>query len=220
MAIDLVILKVRLITHDSFLGRNLMTITKQDVQESIERTRRYGKRALAYAAAAAVATTTTVASADFTGDYAPENWAATNTGGSVTNDGSTAVITGPDEGIQDSIFYSIQIAEDGFLQFDWEYTNLLGDYGSYDYAGWIIGNDFTLLATNDDALNSPAFGSESISVQQGQFFSFVVTSFDGEFGAGQLTITNFDAVVPEPSAMGILAAGTIGGLLASRRRKS
>lgn len=203
------------------MGGFQMTITTNDVQNSIKRTRKYGKRALAYAAAAAVLTSTTVASADFTGDYAPENWSATGTG-SVTNDGLTATITGPDDGFQAEFAYSIEVLADGVIEFEWEYTNLLGDYGSYDYAGFLLDGDFTLLATNDDSLAAAAFGTESVAVTQGQTFAFAIASLDGQFGAGQLTVSGFAGPqsVPEPSALGLLAAGTIGGLLASRRRNS
>ena len=142
-------------------------------------------------------------------------------GGMATNDGTTLVITGPDEGVPAEFEYSVEVQSNGLLSFDWEYTNLLADYGSYDYAGFLVNDQFTLLATNDDALNNGGFISGTItdiSVSAGDTFTFAVASLDGQFGAGQLTVTNFQAV-PEPTALGLLAAGTIGGLLIGRRRK-
>ncbi len=200
-----------------------MTISTQDVHDSLARTRKLsGRKALAYAAAAAVMSTTCVASADFSGDFDPSNWSSTFNGGMATNDGSTLVITGPDDGVQAEFEYSVAIQTDGAISFDWEYTNLLGDYGSYDYAGFLVDGAFTLLATNQDAIDNggTAFGSiDNLELNAGQTFTFAIASADGLFGAGQLTVTNFN-VVPEPSALGLLAAGTIGGLLAGRRRKS
>ncbi|MEM9412834.1 MAG: PEP-CTERM sorting domain-containing protein [Planctomycetota bacterium] len=196
-----------------------MSLTKQDFLETLERTKSLGKKAAAYTAAAAVVSTTGVANADFTGDYTPGNWTVSTMSGDagVTNDGLTAILTGTDSGIADVLEYSVTVSQTGTLDFDWDYTNLLGDYGSYDYAGFIVDNNFTLLATNAD---DPASGTESIAVNSGQSFSFIVASLDGEFGPGQLTISNFEASpIPEPSALGLLAAGTIGGILASRRRK-
>ena len=198
---------------------NVMSLTRKDVLASLERTKNLGKKTAAYAAAAAVVTSAGVANADFTGDYDPSNWSTSTASidASVNNDGLTAILTGSDSGIADVLEYSVTVAQTGTFDFDWSYTNLLGDYGSYDYAGFLVDNQFVLLATNDD---DPASGSESISVNAGQTFSFVVATLDGNFGAGELTISNFeDTAIPEPSALGLLAAGTIGGVLAGRRRK-
>lgn len=202
-----------------------MSLTQHDVQQSVIRTRRFGKKALAYAAAAAVVTTTTAAQADFTGPYDPANWTTTTVNGnpdqSVSNDGSVAIITGTDAGSGDAISYSVTVAANGPFEFDWSYTNLGGDYGSFDYAGFVVDGDFVLLADNDDALGGPATGSSSLKLSAGQSFSFAVASLDGTLGAGELTISNFNAAsaIPEPSSLGLLAAGTIGGLLAGRRRR-
>lgn len=201
-----------------------MSLTRQDVHQSVLRTRGFRKKAVAYAAAAAVVSTTGVANADFTGPYDPSNWTVTTINGnpdqSVSNDGMTAIITGTDLGSGDAISYTVTVAANGPFEFDWSYTNLGGDYGSFDYSGFLVDGAFTLLATNQNALDDGGTisGSESLNLSAGQTFSFTVTSLDGTFGAGQLTISNFDAV-PEPGALGILALGTIGGLLAGRRRK-
>ncbi len=63
---------------------------------------------------------------------------------SVTNEGLVEVLTGSDDGSFefDTLEYSVTVAVTGNIACDWSYTNLLGGYGLYDYAGFLVDGNF------------------------------------------------------------------------------
>lgn len=156
-----------------------------------------------------------VASADFTGDYAPGNWTVdTNGNGFVqTHTASTLVVVGSDAGTGSFEYVDVltTVTQDGWISFDWAYDS--NDDPGFD-AGlyYSTGSGFVFLS--DTGGTSGSVGSVAVSV--GDFIAFSVESADGLFGPGTVTITNFNFTpVPAPGAMALLG---VAGLAARRRR--
>ncbi len=176
------------------------------------------KHALAYAVAgAAVLGTSATAEADFIGPYIHPNWTYTP-GGDSSNTGTIATfqLIGSNDGTgPDTALYTIAASAGGTVSFDWNYSS--GDSGNYDFGGFYLNGVFTTLANNA----SQGAGTFSTGVNNGDTFGFFVTSQDSQFGAGVLDVSNFigPMAIPEPGSLGLLALGTLGGVLALRRRR-
>jgi hypothetical protein len=151
----------------------------------------------------------------FSGVYAPGNWTLNANGGdgSVNTAGAPASIalignnngTGPID-----TDYTIAAAAAGIWSFNWNYSS--PDSGTYDSAYYLLNGVPTFLAFN----NSQGSGNVSVPVGAGNIIGFRVSSFDGVFGAGTLTISNFSAPIPAPGSLALLG---LGGLIGARRRR-
>lgn len=162
-----------------------------------------------------LALTCSLASADFSGYYAPGNWTVDTLGanGSADFSGapSTLVVIGPDGGSGFG-YTDVFIAADatGTFSFDWSYSSV--DDPGFD-SGLYINNGFFFLSdTNGD------FGSVSVAINAGDTIGFTVESADQLFGAGVLTITNFSVTpIPEPSALALVLVGGVASFVRRRR---
>lgn len=165
-------------------------------------------------AAAALLAAAGAANAQFSGPYAPANWALNANGGdgSATNDGTTLVLTGNDDGFGLGIDtdYTIAAAAAGTWAFDWKYFS--SDSGTFDTGGYLLNGVYNQLAAN----NAQGGGSVSVPVAAGDIIGFRVFSVDGVFGPGTLSVSNFTAPVPAPGSLALLG---MGGLIAARRRR-
>jgi hypothetical protein len=125
--------------------------------------------------------------ADFDGPYAPANWTTTdNAGGSATFNGTASLdMLSGDIGVGGDTTVTINAPSGGNMSFDWSYTS--SDSGDFDQGGYINAGVFVFLAQND----TPGSGSVSVNVDAGDQIGFYVTTLDGAFGPGHLTITNF-----------------------------
>ncbi|PYL87858.1 MAG: hypothetical protein DMF17_01240 [Verrucomicrobia bacterium] len=175
--------------------------------------------ALATAGLAAVAMPA-AAKADFSGYYAPSHWTLTNTGGStngfVDTSGAPASITlhggSSQSGTAGDTDFTIAAAASGMLNFHWSYFST--DSGTYDSAYFLLNGVPTFLADN----GSQGMGDFSIALTSGNIFGFRVHSADNLFGDGELTVSNFNAPVPEGSTLSLLALGALGVVIVMRRR--
>jgi hypothetical protein len=182
----------------------------------------FGKQALAYAVAGAAALgSPAIVQADFSGPYDHANWTFTQVGdSSFTATLTTLTLTGPNDGdgtpnLDITTLYTIAADASGTVSFDWNYSST--DIGDYDNGGFTRNGVRTTLANND----TQSSGSFSTSVNAGDIIGFFVFSDDAAFGPGVLAITNFSGpvAVPEPGSLGLLALGTVGGVLGLRRRR-
>ena len=178
-----------------------------------------GKQALAYAVAGAAALgTPAFAQADFSGPYDHANWTFTQAGdSSFSANLTTLVLNGSKDGTTLNATTTYEIAADasGVVSFDWDYAST--DSLNWDYAGFTLNGVFSTLAFNSTTGN----GSFSTSVSAGDIIGFFVLSQDSKDGPGVLTISNFSGpvAVPEPGSLGLIALGTVGGVLGFRRRR-
>lgn len=192
------------------------------------------KRSMLHAAvAAALIGFSMTASADFSGYYAPAQWATGHVPdavvdlGSVDTTGAAGSITliGSDssplvEGSPSRLEFTIIAPAAGTFSFDWSYNTTDGAGPLWDPAGYIKSGQFQLTA-NDGA--SGQSGQVSILVAAGELIGFHVTSEDNFGGNASLTITNFSAPlpVPEPASAAMMALGLLGlaGAAGARRRR-
>lgn len=148
----------------------------------------------------------------FEGDYAPANWTFNANGGSgsvnTTAAPSSISLTGNNAGSA-NIFtdYTINATDSGPVAFDWAYSSLDSDF--YDSFGYLLNGVYNQLADN----RSQGSGiTTTFNVAGGDTFGFRVFSFDGSFGPGVATISNFNgptapASVPGPlPILGLAAA--------------
>lgn len=104
----------------------------------------------------------------------------------------------------------------GPVQFHWSYSTM--DIDDSDAAGYVVDGAFTQFANGNGQS-----GDASFMVSAGQTFGFRITTVDNLFGPGALTLTAFDAAVPEPGTapilllLGVAAIAVQKGM--SRRRK-
>lgn len=186
----------------------------RSVSVSLEKS--LSRYALATAGLAAVAIPA-AAKADFSGPYAPPNWTFENTGtsnGFVNTSGAPASITltggNSGSGAGDTNFTIAAVAS-GLLSFNWSYSS--SDSLSYDTGNFLLNGSPTFLANN-----SGGSGMFSIPLTSGDVFGFNVHSMDNAFGPGVLTVSNFNAPVPESSTLALFALGSVGVLVLLRRR--
>ena len=131
----------------------------------------------------------------FGGAFDPANWELVNApsevGGSVSIEGTSAVevlVTGGDDDVGGDTDFQIEIPVDGTIHFDWGYQAT--DISDFDRGGFVVNGAFTVLALNDSQV--PFFSeSRSVEVSTGDLFALRVNTSDGQFGAGQLGVTNF-----------------------------
>ena len=153
------------------------------------------------------------AHSQFDGPYDPANWTFSGgPGGSFTNNGVTLVLTGGDASLAGNTDYTILAAASGTWSFDWNYSST--DYGTFDNGGYLLNGSYVLLADND----TQGSGSVSIAVNFGDTIGYRVETVDGLFGAGILTINNFDAPIPGPAAVALLGVAGVLGRRSRRRR--
>lgn len=184
------------------------------VHNTYRRKRMKIKKMTMYSVGALLATgLSSVASAQFDGPYDPAFWTFTDfSGGSFTNNGVTLVLTGGDVSVGGNTDYTIMAAASGMWSFDWNYSS--ADYGTFDTGGYLLNGAYTILSDNDQQ----GSGSVSVAVNLGDVIGYRVNTADGLFGAGVMSINNFDAPVPGPAAAALLGvAGLLGGR--SRRRR-
>ena len=172
----------------------------------------------AFAASATLALgITTTANAQFSGYYDHANWTLVTGGdgnsGIVTANATTLVMNTGDSGSEAFSFadYTIFVESTGVIAFDWDYV--CDDAPGFDRGGYILNGVYTILS--DTGGES---GSEAIGVTAGDQFGFFTESDDNIFGEGFLTITEFNAAVPEPGTFIALGVG-LAALVARRRRK-
>jgi len=189
----------------------------QSVSTNLEKS--LSRYALATATIAAVAIPA-AAKADFSGPYAPANWTFQNTGGStdgsVDTSGAPASITltggNSQSGTPGDTNFTIAAVASGPLNFHWSYFST--DSGTYDSAYFLLNGVPTFLADN----GSQGSGNFSIALTSGNIFGFRVHTADNLFGDGELTVSNFNAPVPEGSTLSLLALGAVGVAMVMRRR--
>jgi len=172
------------------------------------------------------------AHADFSGQYAPALWAASNTNGGngfalAALDGSSLSLTSSDfaDGISrpaSLLDHAIHVTQDTTFSFSWQYVTE-DDSSSKDTFGYAIsGQAVQLSANNTGAYDDPQAGSATILVHAGQTFSFQMNSVDGIYGAATATIGQFSATaVPEPEGYQLALAGLLGvaAMMRGQRRQ-
>jgi hypothetical protein len=155
----------------------------------------------------------------FIGYYAPANFALANMGGFLPNgsasspDSMTLILTGTNDGsgLPGTTDLTIAAEGAGLLQFSYVFTTL--DDPGFEYSGYLIAGAFFPLA--DTGGES---GSVVVPVSSGEIIGFSVGSVDDTGGAGVLTVTDFDAPVPEPGTMLLLLAGAAAAIILKSRR--
>lgn len=102
----------------------------------------------------------------------------------------------------ETLNFTTTIQGNGNLQFDWTFTST-----NFSQFGYTLDNVFTSLASAN------AGSTTIVPVTAGDVFGFrVITTYRGSSG---VSISNFAAPVPEPSAAALAATGAL-GLLALR----
>jgi hypothetical protein len=190
------------------------------------------KRSMLHAAVAtALIGFSMTASADFSGYYAPVNWATSHVPDTVIDLGSvdtvgapmSITLNGSDSTPVDFTFsrvdFTIVAPAAGTFSFDWDYTSTDTFGAFYDPAGYIKNGQLQL--TNDFGASSQS-GHVSVLVAAGDVIGFHVTTLDNYGGNATLAITNFSAPVPEPAAAAMMALGLLGlaGVTAARRHRT
>lgn len=157
----------------------------------------------------------------FVGDFDIANWELVNNPAGVagsfnTNDGPPIelFVIGGNAGVGGDTDFQIEVPATGTIHFDWGYQSI--DTGCWDSGGYAINGAYTELACNDSPV--PYFdASESVSVSEGDLFAFRVWTDDGNFGAGELGVTNFEfepGVCTDPATLPWLSVSPDSGTTA------
>jgi hypothetical protein len=167
----------------------------------------------AYAAAsAAMLAGGSVAHADLLNGWSFED--PDGSGATFSATETTLQLVGGNINVRGNATYTNVAAIGGTVSYDWAMTT--ADTNDWDYHGFVINGSFTRVGDNAGDAN----GSQSFDVNTGDTFGFYVGTNDGVFGAITVNYSNYSfTAVPEPSALAILALGTIGGAALRRRRK-
>ena len=163
------------------------------------------------------------ANAGMVGAYDISMWTLTNASadGFITATAGGIDITGGNTGSGEpgTTDFQILAAGTGFVSFTFVYFSL--DDPSLDYAGYLIGPNFSPLADSNTS------GTASFLVTKGQSFGFRVGTTDNQFEPGVLSISAFQAPVdastaaPEPGTTAfVLAALALAAIFRLRPRLS
>jgi hypothetical protein len=146
------------------------------------------------------------------GAYDPSNWtfANSNADGFVDTTGAPASIslTGGDNGSGSfgTTDYTTTAAAAGTVTFDWNYST--PDAPFWDPFGYLLNGSFTQVTDNWGGVVQN--GTSTFNVLAGDSFGFRIFTVDNIVGRGSVTISNFSAPIPEPSA--VLSLLVLGGL--------
>ncbi len=138
----------------------------------------------------------------------------TNADGSVIQQTNRIVLTGGSNGsgFSGTTDFVASATGTGVVQFQYSYASL--DLPTFDFAGYLLNNNFFVLADTDGQSGTGMF-----AVSTGQSFGFRVGTADNTGEPGILTITSTAAgttAVPEPSTAPMLFLLMIGGLTIAR----
>ena len=174
-----------------------------------------------------IATAQPAAAAPITG-YALSDFTLinTNANGSIaaSPDGSAWILTGPNNGsgLEGTTDLVTTAKAAGMIQFQFAFSTLdvwdpSDPDGPYDYAGYLLGPTFVLLA--DQSGDS---GPVLFAVTMGQTFGFRVASTDNIGEPGILTISapGGGAEIPEPGTWSLFVAASAAALAGSRIRRA
>lgn len=186
---------------------------------------RYSKLLLAVTLLVMASGTALADDVGFTGNYGVGNFTANANGGtgSVDTSGAPGSITihGNNNGFSgiDTTFLTTA-AYSGVITFTWNYTSDDPDSG-FDFPFYVVVAGQNVLCCSSINFGQTASGSGTVSffISAGQTFGWGITSTDGVFGPGHLTISNFSsAQVPEPASMILLGSGLVGAVGTLRKR--
>lgn len=161
----------------------------------------------------------TCASAQFSGDDAPETWTVTGAGigGSSATfalNGTSLTIIGSDGGFAGDTDVTHAVLAGGIWTFSWSYSST-NFSGGWDNAYYLLNGSAVFLATTSST--RVLSGTESVLVSSGDTIGWRVESVDGLFGPGTMVITNFQ--IPGPAGLGLFAfAATVRLRRRARRR--
>ncbi|MBH8578421.1 PEP-CTERM sorting domain-containing protein [Nostocaceae cyanobacterium CENA369] len=143
------------------------------------------------------------AEAAFVGAYEPSKWTLVNidTNGYVNTSDAPAQIQlyGGDtnSNILGTTDYKITAVANGVVNFKWNYlTEETGDGAAYDPFSFVKNDISTDIFSS--SLEAKGQGTYSTTVAAGDVFSFRVTTKDNRLGRASVTISDFNAPVPEP----------------------
>jgi hypothetical protein len=158
-----------------------------------------------------------LARASFIGVYSVPNFTVNNIDAVGGLSGTKGLVTSPDGGLSIMLTggnsgsglagmtdFTLNATASGLVQFTYSYSSL--DDPGFDYAGYLLANNFVQLSDSDGQCNgAPCPGSVQFSVIAGQSFGFRVGTMDNLGEPGILTISNFaapsaDTSVPEPGS--------------------
>lgn len=152
------------------------------------------------------------ASGDFSGPYAPESWMFTPGpfGSLSSHTASELMFMGGDSGFIGDTDVTVTVLADGVWSFHWDWVLYNGATEAFDMSYYLLNGIETQLA-EDFSRN----GDVTVTVRAGDVIGYRVTTLDGVFGPGTLTITDFIAPVPGPASV---ALPIICGAAPARRR--
>lgn len=175
------------------------------------------------------------ASAAFTGDAAPGNWAVSNLGtltgtfslGTALFSSSQLVMIGSDSssgctgasyGVAGSCELRVSLNQPGIYSFDYSYVSLDSDGPGGDLFGVVVNGTRVLPQISDPGGAVAQIGTRSFTATSS--FAFFLNCTDCLGGKSTVTISNFNvSPIPEPSTLALwLAGGVAAGGMAWRRR--
>jgi hypothetical protein len=140
--------------------------------------------------------------ADFSGQYAPEQWTfdAGPGGTLVKHSADTLVFQDGDLGFAGPTDIVVVAAATGIWSFDWSFT--APNSTCFDSPYYLINEKAVYLVCIDSG--HTAEGSVRVNVEAGDVIGYRITADDGIFGPGTMTITNFIAPLPSPPLLAML----------------